>query len=177
MTEIVNYPVLLHKTRLIISSNYIYLTKFGVVLPICVFSFSLETNSMLLGFFGNKSYFRGVFFISIAWFTKKLKFKHKLSWFFFKRRFLKLFIYQIGKSHYMFQPLHTYLIRKKRYTKPNSLIFFSINWTILNLHCHKIKQAQQINPYTLRGLRFGRQWLYKRQGKISKYSGLKSKIF
>jgi len=177
MTKIVNSPVLIYKTKLIISSNYIYLKKFNFVLPVSVFSFSVEMGSITLNFLGKKSFFKGTFLISASWFTKKLKFKHKLSWFFFKRRFLKLFIYQIGKSHYMFQPLSVYLIRKKRYTKPNSLIFFGINWVTLNIYCHKIKCALSINPYTLRGLRFGRQQLYKRQGKVSKYSGLKSKIF
>lgn len=177
MTKIVNSPILIYKTKLIISNNYIYLKKFNFVLPVCVCNLSLEMGTIILNFLGKKSFFKGVFLISVSWFTKKLKFKHKLSWFFFKRRFLKLFIYQIGKSHYMFQPLPVYLIRKKRYTNPNSLIFFGINWVTLNIYCHKIKQALSINPYTLRGLRFGRQQLYKRQGKISKYSGLKSKIF
>lgn len=177
MKKVINYPVSVQKTSLLFSSSFIYLKKFNFILPVPFVAFNRELNTVFLNFIGNKSYLNNIFMISVAWYTKKLKFKHKLSWFFFKRKFIKLFIYQVGKSHYLFQTLHAYVIRKKRYTSSNSLIFFSLNWKLLNVYTNKIKQVQPINPYTLRGLRFGRQELYKRQGKVSKYSGLKSKIF
>lgn len=177
MTKIISYPVIIHKTALLFSKNFIYLKNFNTVLPTNVLSINRDLNSVFFNFFGSKLYLSSIFILSVSWYTKKLKFKHKLSWFFFKRKFLKLFIYQIGKSHFIFQALNAYIIRKKRYTIPNSLIFFSINWRFLNIYVNKVKQIQPINPYTLRGLRLSRQNIYKRQGKVSKYSGLKSKIF
>jgi len=177
MTKIINSPVLLQRTKLIVIKNYIYLKNFNVILPIHAASIENSLGTILLNFFGSKSVLSGIFSLSVVWYTKKLKFRHKLSWFFFKRKYLKLFVYQIGKSHYVTQTLAAYVIRKKRYTSPNSLIFFSINWRFLNIYSTTVKHMQSINSYTLRGLRFGRQKIYKRQGKVSKYSGLKSKIF
>lgn len=177
MTKINNYPVLIHKTNLLFTRDFVYIKKFNVILPTSILSINTELGFVFFNFFSSKMYLSSMFFLSVSWYTKKLKFRHKLSWFFFKRKFLKLFIYQIGKSHYIFQTLYAYVKRKKRYTASNSLIFFSINWRFLNIYSNKIKQVQCINPYTLRGLRLSRQYIYKRQGKISKYSGLKSKIF
>lgn len=177
MTKINNNPILIHKTNLMFTNDFIFLKKFNIVLPISTISVNKELGFIFFNFFSSKTYLSNVFVLSVSWYTKKLKFRHKLSWFFFKRNFLKLFIYQIGKSHYIFQTLCAYVIRKKRYTASNSLIFFSINWRFLNIYSSKVKQIQCINPYTLRGLRLSRQYIYKRQGKVSKYSGLKSKIF
>lgn len=177
MTQINNFPLSVHNFNLIVSKNFMYLKKFNAVLPVSILIFNKDLNTLLLNFFGCKTYLNNIFTLSVTWYTRKLKFKHKLSWFFFKRKFLKLFVYQVGKSHFVFQTLCTYVIRKKRYTAPNSLIFFSINWRFLGVYSNKIKQIQPINPYTLRGLRLSRQNIYKRQGKVSKYSGLKSKIF
>jgi len=177
MKKVINSPILIHETSLIFSSNFIYLKSFNTVLPVPVIGFNAELNSFFVNSVGDRSYVANLCKLSVAWYTKKLKFRHKLSWFFFKRNFIKLFIFQVGKSHYISQTLRAYVIRKKRYTSSNSLIFFSINWNFLNAYCTNIKDVQSINPYTMRGLRFGRQVVYKRQGKISKYSGMKSKIF
>lgn len=177
MTKINNLYLNIYKSQLLITNGGLFFTSGGCFIPITVLGINHGLKTISFVSYTSCVYFKNFFLLSRTWFTKKLKFRHKISWFYMKRRSCKLFICQIGKSHLLFQPLLTYISRKKRYTTSNSLIFFGLNWHLLQLYCTHTKSGQPINPYTLRGLRFSRQLLYKRQGKVSKYSGLKSKIF
>lgn len=177
MTKINNLFLNVYKSQLVVINGGVFFKSAACFIPVDVFGISKELKTVSFLSYTNCVYLKNLFLLSRSWFTKKLKFRHKISWFYMKRKSCKLFICQTGKSHLIFQPLLTYIIRKKRYTSSNSLIFFGLDWHLLQIYCTYIKVGQPINPYTLRGLRFSRQLLYKRQGKVSKYSGLKSKIF
>lgn len=176
MAKLTNY-INVYSSHIVYGNSYLYLSKFNIFLPLKIYYYNKLLAVTKCASYSNLSYFSKFFLLSKTWFTKKLKFKHKLSWFFFKRRFLKFFLYRVGKSHLLFQSLPVYIIRKKRYTAPNSLILFSLNWSFLTSYSFYVKDVLPVNSYTLRGLRFSRQYIYKRQGKISKYGGMKSKIF
>lgn len=176
MTKLGNY-INVYNSHIIYGNSYLYLCKFNIFLPFKIYYYNKFLGITKCASYSNLNYLDNFFILSRTWFTKKLKFKHKLSWFFFKRRFLKFFLYRVGRSHLIFQRLPVYVIRKKRYTAPNSLVLFSLNWNFLTSYSFYVRGILKVNPYTLRGLRFSRQCIYKRQGKISKYGGMKSKIF
>jgi len=177
MKKIVSSHLNLCKTNLISTGRGAYLTDFNLYVPLRVLNINLILKTVQFSCLSSCNYLGKIFLLSRSWFTKKLKFRHKISWFYMKRRFYKLFFCHLGKSHLVFHYLLTYVKRRKRYTTNNSLIFYSLNWKLLNSYCCYLRSLQPINSYTSRGLKFSRQLIYKKQGKVSKYSGLKSKIF
>jgi hypothetical protein len=66
MTKIINSPVLLQRTKLIVIKNYIYLKNFNVILPIHAASIENSLGTILLNFFGSKSVLSGIFSLSVV---------------------------------------------------------------------------------------------------------------
>jgi hypothetical protein len=73
---------------------------------------------------------------------------------------------QFGYSHRLY--LYTYYINVVFLSK-TSLIVFGLNSNHVNLVSMYIKNWRSINIFTGRGVRFSRQILYKKSGKVSTY--------
>lgn len=104
-------------------------------------------------------------FIHIFWiFTKKLRFTGK--GYKIKKNILKQFKFYFGYSHPTF--LLTEKIKLKKLTKYKLCIISNFYWKFLLLK-NFLKKIRHINKFTKRGLRFTKQFVFKRPGKQSTY--------
>lgn len=116
---------------------------------------SVKINNLVLNFL--KSWDK--------YFYNKIKFKGKgFRIKFFKK--IKLIKFYFGKSHKTF-----FILKKIKRKKINKykFIVLGLNNDKLKIISKKISNIKNINLYTLRGLRFSRQIIYKRKGKKGTY--------
>ena len=73
---------------------------------------------------------------------------------------------QFGYSHII--RLYAFFIYVKFLTK-TSIIMFGINYRNLLTNSHSLFKFKPINIFTGRGLRFTRQIVYRKTGKVSSY--------
>ena len=104
------------------------------------------------------------FFFFNLFFFKKLKFKGK-GYYLFKN-FRNTINTQLGYSHklnFYFYLFNIFFLNK------NLILFFGINKSILIYFLNKLKYKKKINIFTLKGIRFTKQIIYKKLGKITSY--------
>ena len=109
--------------------------------------------------------------------VKKIKFKHKISWFYVYRRNLNLIKVNTNLSEKIFFIFNFFKIRrKKNYFSYHTLVIWGLNFYLLNYLLNKIIKLFYINEYTQKGFKLSRSKLLKRVGKINKYSTIKNKL-
>ena len=73
---------------------------------------------------------------------------------------------QFGYSHRLY--LYAFYVNVKFLTK-TSLLLFGVNYTHINFLSKKIYNWRPVNIFTNRGVRFSKQIIYKKSGKVSTY--------
>nr|QIB71968.1 ribosomal protein L6 [Gruberia lanceolata] len=125
-----------------------------------------------------KKFFFFFFFNWNTFIVKKIKFKHKMIWIIIKRKIIKNIVLNFIKSHKVKYYLNNIrVIRKKKHLSFHTLVIWGLNYQHMYGILNNIRQQQYITIYTYRGVKFSRQLIYKKQGKVSRYTMLKSKIF
>lgn len=106
--------------------------------------------------------------------VKKIKFKHKITWLYIKRNCSQIIKFKLGFSHMVLAFLHGIRVhRRKKYLRHHTLIIWGLNPYLVNLTIKHIYCLQPVNTFTLRGFKYSRQRIFKRVGKVNKYSGIK----
>jgi hypothetical protein len=108
----------------------------------------------------------------------KLKFKRKGSWMRLKRRWPQCISLKVGLGHYQrIGSFDIIPIRYKKHLRRHSVFLVGLNWWNLLMTVKTIYSFRPMNIYTKRGIRLARQPFFRKQGKLSRYTAMKSKIF
>lgn len=154
---------------------YLYSTNYFFLLPILKkflsFRYDSQVNCLILNFFLNNNfyrifwnYFKLIFYSFSKIFFKKLKFKGKGYYIYKNNR--NTIALQFGYSHLMY--LYSFFITVKFLTK-TTILMFGINKNDLTSNSKKLYYIKPINIFTGKGIRFARQIIYKKTGKVSSY--------
>ncbi len=102
--------------------------------------------------------------LSFIIFFKKIKFKGKGYYMYKNKRNGISFRFNYAHRNYRYVPMLFIKVRSK-----NSLIFCNSNYNILHASLITIRNVRSINIFTNRGIRFSRQIVRKKTGKISSF--------
>lgn len=109
-------------------------------------------------------FLREIFYSFTQLFFKKLKFKGK--GYYIYKNWRNTISPQFGYSHRV--RIYAFFISVKFLSK-TSVLLFGINKQDLLIVAHRLRNKRPINIFTNRGVRFTRQIIYKKAGKISSY--------
>jgi ribosomal protein L6P/L9E len=154
---------------------YLYSNFYFFFLPITLNVTELYCNNQLnllfiQTFFNNNFYklywtlLKKIFYSFNRYFFRKLKFKGKGYYIYKNKR--NTIAMQFGYSHRIrifFFFLHVKFLSK------TIVLIFGLNNTCLTKGSIHLKNIRSINIFTSKGIRFSRQILYKKTGKISSY--------
>lgn len=154
---------------------YFYSHSYFFFLPLStkflIFFFDKKTKSFLLYFFYINSFYRIfwnifklVFFSFTKIFFRKLKFKGK--GYYIYKNLRNTIALRFGYSH--IKRLYFFFSYVKFLSKTSVFIFGIDKFTIFNLS-KQLKNVRPINIFTGKGVRFTRQIVYRKTGKISSY--------
>jgi len=158
-------------TKLLYLFSPIYFFKISLVASNLTWFYDDQTSTLLLtnrytsNFY--KLYFKqilNIFYSFCKLFFLKLKFKGKGYYIYKNSR--NTITPQFGHSHRIY--IYAYFLSVKFLTKTTVFLFGSSKKDILTIS-HSIKDAKFINIFTGRGVRFARQVIYKKTGKVSSY--------
>lgn len=149
-----NYKFKLSFLKKFTSFNYDYLINTLTI------NFFLKNNFSII--FWN--YFKFLFFSFSRIFFKKLKFKGKGYYIYKNTR--NTIALQFGYSHMFY--LYCSIITVKFITK-TTILLFGTNYFDLLKKSYSLFNIKKINIFTGKGIRFSRQILYKKTGKVSSY--------
>jgi ribosomal protein L6P/L9E len=110
------------------------------------------------------NFFKSIFFSFSKIFFKKLKFKGK--GFYIYKNTRNTTALQFGYSHLIY--LYSFFINVKFLTK-TTIFIFGINRFDLILSSNNLYNIKKINIFTGKGIRFSRQFVYRKTGKVSSY--------
>lgn len=127
-----------------------------------VINFNFFYKNTFYGLFW--SFFKKVFFQFSLVFFKKLKFKGKGYYIYKNSR--NTIALQFGYSHRCY--LYTFFTNVKFISK-TSILMFGINKANIEKASKSLFNIRPINIFTGKGIRFSRQIIYKKTGKISSY--------
>ena len=142
-----------------VPSKFVFV-KFDNQLNLISFKFLYNNNFYSLFLLNTKRIFKS-FFIP---FFKKLKFRGK--GYYIYKNIRNTIALQFGYSHLMY--LYSYFTSIKFLTK-TTIFVFGINFYDINFTSISLYNIKKINIFTGKGIRFSRQLLYKKTGKISSY--------
>lgn len=134
--------------------------NFNKLIKVITFTFFHKNN--FYGIFWNK--FKSLFFSFNKFFFKKIKFKGK--GYYIYKNFRNTVALQFGYSH--IKRLYFYFTYIKFLSK-TSILIFGINPKIINETAQILFNVRPINIFTGKGMRFTRQIIYRKTGKISSY--------
>ena len=154
---------------------YIYSERYFFILfflkKFVFFSYDFNLNMLSFNFiFKNNFYsifwnfFKIIFFSFSKIFFNKLKFKGKGYYIYKNNR--NTIALQFGYSHLLY--LYSFFISIKFITK-TTLLFFGVNYSQLLNISNNLYSIKKINIFTGKGIRFARQIIYRKTGKISSY--------
>lgn len=154
---------------------YLYTENYFFLLPILktflAFKYDNQLKCLLFQFFFKNNfyslfwnYFKNVFYSFSKLFFKKLKFKGKGYYIYKNNR--NTIALQFGYSHLMY--LYSFFITVKFLTK-TTILMFGINNKDLTIGSKKLYNIKKINIFTGKGIRFSRQIIYRKTGKVSSY--------
>lgn len=151
--------------------NDLYFFKTPLVAPFMFFNFDSQLNTLVFQFLFKNNFFflfwnifKKVFFSFTRIFFKKLKFKGK--GYYIYKNFRNTIAMQFGYSHLMY--LYSFFISVKFLTK-TSILMFGINKDSVLLGARSLRRIKSINIFTGKGIRFSRQLVYRKTGKVSSY--------
>lgn len=110
------------------------------------------------------TFFKLFFFKFTQIFFKKIKFKGK--GYYAYKNYRNTFALQFGYSHIV--RVHFYYLKAKFLAK-TSILLFGINMGAIHRASYNFFFIRPINIFTSRGIRFSKQVIYKKVGKISSY--------
>lgn len=110
------------------------------------------------------NYFKIIFFSFSKIFFRKIKFKGKGYYIYKNNR--NTIALQFGYSHLLY--LYSFFINVKFITK-TSILLFGINLKDLEKKTNELVNIKKINIFTSKGIRFAKQIIYKKTGKVSSY--------
>lgn len=155
---------------MLIYSDY-YFFKTPVVISKNNLKFDLITRQISLDikYVNNFSqiyfYILQIFYKSLTQpFFKKIKFKGK--GYYIYKNIRNTITPQFGYSHRFY--LYSFFVKVRFLTK-TVLILFGLNPTTINKLSHKLISWRPVNIFTGRGIRFSKQLIYKKSGKVSSY--------
>jgi len=105
-----------------------------------------------------------IFYSFSKYFFRKIKFKGKGYYIYKNTR--NTITSQFGHSHRIY--IYAFFVSVKFLTKTTVFLFGSSKKDVLSIG-FLIKKAKPINIFTGRGVRFSRQIVYKKTGKVSSY--------
>lgn len=154
---------------------YLYSQSYFFILPFSKNFLSLkydkQVNFLIFKFFYINNFysifwnvFKNVFYSFSKIFFKKLKFKGKGYYIYKNNR--NTIALQFGYSHLLY--LYSFFITVKFLTK-TSILMFGINNIKLLKSSNELYNIKKINIFTGKGIRFAKQILYRKTGKISSY--------
>jgi hypothetical protein len=154
---------------------YIYSLSYFFFLPFSKFFLKIicdsKVNSLSLQFFFKNNffslfwcYFKSLFYSFSKIFFRKLKFKGKGYYIYKNSR--NTIALQFGYSHKLY--LYAFFLPVKFITK-TIILLFGINKLNINRCGWSLFRLKPINVFTGRGIRFSRQIVYRKVGKISSY--------
>lgn len=171
-----NFILLKNKTK---NKNilylYLYSSEYFFVLPFLnkflLLKYDSQINCFLFNFFFRNnyyaifwSYFKLIFYSFSKIFFKKLKFKGK--GYYIYKNLRNTIALQFGYSHLMY--LYCFFINVKFLSK-TSVLMFGINLKDISIKSFALFNIKRINIFTSKGIRFSRQIVYKKTGKVSSY--------
>ena len=135
------------------------------------FFYDKNINNLSFNFFFKNNFysifwnlFKIIFYSFSTIFFKKLKFKGK--GYYIYKNIRNTIALQFGYSHLLY--LYSYYISVKFITKTTVLIF-GINYSNLLLSSFSLYNVKKINIFTAKGIRFAKQIIYRKTGKVSSY--------
>lgn len=154
---------------------YIYNNTYFFIIPVfkafSLIKYDLQTNTINFKFYYKNNFFplfwnffKTIFFSFSKQFFKKLKFKGK--GYYIYKNIRNTIALQFGYSHLVY--LYFFFIKIKFLTKTTILVF-GINKTDLFLSTKNFYNVKRINIFTSKGIRFSKQIIYKKTGKVSSY--------
>lgn len=154
---------------------YVYSSTYFFLLPVVKnflnLNYDTQTSSLILKFQFNNNFhllfwniFKTVFYSFSKLFFKKLKFKGKGYYIFKNTR--NTIALQFGYSHLLY--LYSFFITVKFLTK-TTILMFGINKNNITLSSKSLFFIKPINIFTGKGIRFSRQIIYRKTGKVSSY--------
>ena len=154
---------------------YIYNSIYFFILPFTklptFFKYDSQTNFLNFKFlFSNNflplfiNFFKIIFYSFSKLFFLKIKFKGK--GYYIYKNFRNTIALQFGYSHLYY--LYSFFITVKFLSK-TSILIFGINFKDLYSISYKLYNIRPINIFTGKGIRFSRQIIYRKTGKISSY--------
>ncbi len=167
--------ILLKKNLSNFSYIYLYSFSYFFFLPVLnkflLIKFDPQTNVISFNFyFQNNFYllfwniFKTIFYSFSKVFFKKLKFKGK--GYYIYKNFRNTIAMQFGYSHLKY--LYSFFVNVKFLTKTTILIF-GLNKIDIYKISFKLFNIKKINIFTGKGIRFSRQIIYRKTGKVSSY--------
>jgi ribosomal protein L6P/L9E len=133
--------------------------------------FDAQTNVLVFNYFYSNNYlklflnfFKSIFYQFSKLFFKKLKFKGK--GYYIYKNLRNTIALQFGYSHLMY--LYSYFVYVKFITK-TSILLFGVNKISIEKFSKNLFFIKPINIFTGKGIRFSKQIIYKKAGKISSY--------
>jgi len=102
--------------------------------------------------------------------SKKIKFKHKGAWISVIRSKVRLLVLNFRLAHlsYLFNQ-RSIILRRKKHFSFHTLLCLGYSTSSLLKTGAVIYNFFKLNKFTFRGVRFSRQRLIKKEGKVSKY--------
>jgi hypothetical protein len=115
--------------------------------------------------------FLSYFIFSWGYFiVRKLKFKHKGGWFYYSKKIWSRLKLNFGFSDYLHITNNQALVKRhKKHFKFHTLTLCLFSKRNSSTFLQKLINFFKLNIFTFRGIRLGRQKVYKKQGKVSKY--------
>lgn len=167
--------ILLKKKNTFLYYLYLYSNNYFFVLPFLkkflTLKYDFSANSIIFNFFFNNNfyaifwtYFKLIFYSFSRIFFCKIKFKGK-GYYIYKNNRNTLAL-QFGYSHLLY--LYSFFLNIKFLTKTNILIF-GLNWFNIFFTSYSFYKIKPINIFTGKGIRFSKQIIYKKTGKVSSY--------
>lgn len=134
-------------------------------------AYDKQTNSVVTRFYSLQNEFT-LYFLFITkifktlscQFFRRIKFKGK-GYRIYKNK-KNYFGFQFGHSHRIIE--YAYDVASKKISKQLYLLY-GPNWLDVDKVAHNFRRWRPINIYTGRGMRFGKQIVYKKKGKVSTY--------
>jgi hypothetical protein len=163
------------KTKSLKFILYFYSENYYFFLPLSIkflmFTFDNLSRSFSLSYFYINNFYRLfwnffklIFFSFSRVFFRKLKFKGK--GYYIYKNFRNTIAFRFGYSH--IKRLFFYFSYLKFLSK-TSIFFFGKNTKTIFTSTKKFKTVRPINIFTGKGIRFTRQIIYRKTGKISSY--------
>lgn len=167
--------LLFQKNNLNFLNLYMYSFNYFFILPffkkfLC-FNYDNSINVIVLSFYFKNNffslfwdYFKILFFSFSKIFFKKLKFKGK--GYYIYKNIRNTIALQFGYSHMMY--IYSFFVTVKFITK-TTILMFGTNYTSILKKSYSLFDIKKINIFTGKGIRFSRQIIYKKTGKVSSY--------